>query len=592
MNTLQTLKWQSYKVPFINFVQLKTIHYHLKAVQRSRKLLQISVTFPVNEATTLLHLPSWRPGRYELGNFAKNVLNFSVFNELKKKCDFQKINKDTWEVNTQHTKAITVSYNYYSAELNAGSTYVDDELIYVNPVNCLIYLPQQVENPINLHLTYPEKWQIASPLKQENGLLLAANYQELIDSPFIASPHLQAAQYTVNSVTFTIWINGHEKVEWEELLSDFTNFTQRQFNAFGEFPFESFAFLIFSLPIAAYHGVEHLSSTVITLGPSHSLFNKLYGELLGISSHELYHAWNVKSIRPVDMQPYKLNQENYSRLGYIYEGVTTYMGDLFLLKSGFFNLETYLEQFSIQVQKHLDNPGRFNYSVAESSFDTWLDGYVSGVPGRKVSIYTEGCLLAFCADVLIRQATNNKSSLDEVMQRLYYDFAIKGLGITQQDYRSALENRAGISFEGFFNQYVEGTNSYERLLIDCLHYLGLELIQRPLASYSASRLGLKTSHKNNRLIITVLYPGSPSEVAGLCLDDQIIAVNDYQITNDFDEVLTYLAYSEKQILVARHKKMYLFTLPEVDRYFYQVHVIQLTDNRDAKQQKALLSWCQ
>ena len=137
------------------------------------------------------------------------------------------------------------------------------------------------------------------------------------------------------------------------------------------------------------------------LGPSYVVFDAVYPDLLGVSSHELYHTWNVKAIRPIELFPYDFTKENYSELGYLCEGVTTYMGDLFLFKSNVFSEEEYFNELNQQLQKHFDNPGRFNYSVAASSFDTWLDGYVPGVPNRKVSIYTEGCLIALVCDLMI-----------------------------------------------------------------------------------------------------------------------------------------------------------------------------------------------
>ena len=135
------------------------------------------------------------------------------------------------------------------------------------------------------------------------------------------------------------------------------------------------------------------------------------------------------------MLPYNFKEENYSVSGFVYEGITTYLGDLYLLRSGVFSLEQYLIELSKQLQKHFDNPARFNYSVGDSSFDTWLDGYTPGAPGRKVSIYTEGCLLAFVTDMKIRQATKDQYGIQEVMKQLYFNFAEKGMGYTWQDYQ-------------------------------------------------------------------------------------------------------------------------------------------------------------
>jgi predicted metalloprotease with PDZ domain len=177
---------------------------------------------------------------------------------------------------------------------------------------------------------------------------------------------------------------------------------------------------------------------------------ELYDELLGVSSHELFHTWNVKNIRPKEMLPYKYNTENYATTGYIYEGITTYYGDLMLYRSGIFSDADYFRTLTQQFQKHLDNHGRFNYSVAASSFDTWLDGYVPGVPNRKVSIYTEGCLLAFIADAQIRKQTLNNSSLDDVMSALYNDFGKNNIGYTANDYQTIIENITGQNWNHFF----------------------------------------------------------------------------------------------------------------------------------------------
>ncbi|NBP75696.1 MAG: M61 family peptidase, partial [Crocinitomicaceae bacterium] len=262
----------------------------------------------------------------------------------------------------------------------------------MNPVNCFLYAEGKEQFPISLELNIPKNYTIASSLVQENNFLLAENFDELADSPFICSENLEKQTYSVADTNFHIWFNNQLNIPWERVIDDFRSFTKKQIEDFGEFPVSEYHFLIQSLPYLAYHGVEHLKSTVITIGPSHELFEERYDELLGVSSHELYHVWNVKSIRPKDLLPYDYKKENYSELGYIYEGITTYLGDLYLLKSGVFSLENYLKELSKQFQKHFDNPGRFTYSVAQSSYDTWLDGYVPGVPGRKVSIYTEGCL--------------------------------------------------------------------------------------------------------------------------------------------------------------------------------------------------------
>ena len=566
------------------------IFYIIDCDNAQQHFIKIKVQFPVDENKTIIHLPSWRPGRYELGNFAKNIKNFKVFNDQNKAVNFHKINKDSWEINSNETKYIKIEYQYYANELNAGSSYFDEQQLYVNPVNCFLYAEGKEQFPISVELNIPENYTIASSLVQENNFLLAENFDELADSPFICSENLEKQTYSVADTNFHIWFNNQLNIPWERVLTDFRSFTVKQIEDFGEFPVSEYHFLIQSLPYLAYHGVEHLKSTVITLGPSYDLFENRYDELLGVSSHELYHVWNVKSIRPKGLMPYNFKKENYSELGYIYEGITTYLGDLYLLKSGVFSLENYLKELSKQFQKHFDNPGRFAHSVAQSSYDTWLDGYVPGAPGRKVSIYTEGCLLAFVMDAKIRKATNNKRGIEEVMKRLYYNFAQNNKGYTEKDFIDQLENICGYSFQDFFNDYVHGTTPYETILLESLDFIGLELIQTPSNSYSEANLGMKTVHQSNHLLISAIYPGSPAETAGLSLGDELIAVNKIKLNNDLDACLNYFDATSKTLSFFRNGKLLQLTLPEVNRFFYLYHKIHKKVNLTPNQEKAIFAW--
>ena len=566
------------------------IFYTIDCENAQQHFIKIKVQFPVDENKTIIHLPSWRPGRYELGNFSKNIKNFKVFNDQNKAVNFHKINKDSWEISSNETKYIKIEYQYYANELNAGSSYYNENQLYVNPVNCFLYAEGKEQFPISLELNIPENYTIASSLVQENNFLLAENFDELADSPFICSENLEKQTYIVADTNFHIWFNNQLNIPWERVINNFRNFTEKQIEDFGEFPVSEYHFLIQSLPYLAYHGVEHLKSTVITLGPSYDLFENRYDELLGVSSHELYHVWNVKSIRPKELLPYNFKKENYSELGYIYEGITTYLGDLYLLKSGVFSLENYLRELSKQFQKHLDNPGRFAYSVSQSSFDTWLDGYVPGVPGRKVSIYTEGCLLAFVMDAKIRKATNNKRGIEEVMKRLYYNFAQNNKGYTEKDFIDQLENICGYSFQDFFNDYVHGTTPYETILLEALDFIGLELIQTPSNSYSEANLGMKTVHQSNQLLISAIYPGSPADMAGLSLGDELIALNTIKLNHDLDSCLNYFDASSKTLSFFRNGKLLLLTLPEVNRFFYLNHKIHKKVNLTPNQEKAIFAW--
>jgi len=289
-------------------------------------------------------------------------------------------------------------------------------------------------------------------------------------------------------------------------------------------------YLFHILPYKHYHGVEHQTSTVITLGPSYSLNKDFYKELLGVSSHELYHTWNVKYMRPSDWLPYDYSKENYSELGFIAEGVTTYMGDLCLIQSKTLDWNWFIDQYQIWLNRHFDNFGRFNESVTKSGFNTWVDGYVPGIPGKKVSIYNEGALLASCLDILIIHHSRRKYSLHTLMANLYAIVQKSSEGITKELYQKEAEKLTGIDLSWYFNDYVFGTSSFEAMFHQVLPLIGVRLKKTARKKRSEGQLGFKYD-KHRR--VTSLYPGSELELAGIQMGDQIVSVNGIKLENDW-----------------------------------------------------------
>ena len=574
----------------LNFYHFWTMKYLLKVDTPQQQYIQFSASFNAKGNQTTLKFPSWRPGRYELGDFAKNINYFQVFSADGKPLKYRKTDKNTWIVNNDEHTVFTVKYSYYANELNAGSSFLDESQLYVNPVNCFLYNPEEYDEEIEVKLSIPDYWKIASPLEINEKQFTARHFDELADSPFICSSQLQKSSYEVNGITFYIWFNGIVKPEWDKVITDFKCFTEKQLEMFLEFPADEYHFLIQILPYKTYHGVEHEKCTVITIGPSYDVFRDYYTELLGVSSHELYHTWNVKSIRPAEMMPYDFTKENYSSLGYIAEGVTTYMGDLMLFKSGVFDLPQYTKEMNTQLQRHFDNFGRFNYSVAQSSRDTWLDGYQPGAPGRKVSIYTEGCLLAFIVDVLILKATKNKKNLDNVMRSLYFNFGKEGIGITEKDYQAEIENVSGTDFQWFFDDYVNGTNAYNSLLVDCFEYIGFELKHEPVKDAAAAYLGAKTSADEGCSIIRAIYPGSAVDIGGAMIGDEILGINGVAVQGDFPKWVEFYMEDEKILTIRRKGELKTIVVPQTNRPYYQRYFIEKVNSPDKNQINAFDGW--
>jgi len=508
----------------------------------------------VNSDTLRVQLPAWRPGRYELANFAKNVQKWDAFDDNGNTLPSKKITKDLWEVKTKGNANIHIKYNYFANEINAGSSYLDDKQLYINGINCFLYIPDRIEEECQLELKIPTDYEVASGLQEiAPHKFLCTNFHELVDTPFIASNDLQHHTYLESGVKFHLWFQGECKPDWKLLETDFKKFSKVQIEAFGDFPTKEYHFIFQILTYKAFHGVEHYNSTVILLGPSYDIMNKKgwYEELLGVSCHELYHTWNVKQIRPIEMNPYDYSKENYTELGYIDEGVTTYFGDKHLLTSGVFDWNQYAKTFNQLLSRHYNNFGVNNYSVAQSSFDTWLDGYVKGAPGRKGSIYTEGALIAFMTDVFILKNTNNKKSLDDVMKILYQDFAKKGKGVSDLAYKHTIEQVAGVSYDAIYNSFLHGTTDYTEYLKDSLSYIGCELKIVPSKKHNEAYLGFTVRYENSRCIIDNIYPDSIAEEQGLSINDELIAINNIKIINDLSQWANYFKLDEIALSVKK-----------------------------------------
>lgn len=501
------------------------IHYTLRPGHAQHQLLEIEARFPTEGKDSLrLQLPAWRPGRYELGNFAANILHFELLEP--REAVWKKTARNEWHIACDAAEEITIRYRYYAAELNAGSTWLDDSQMYVNPVNCFFFLPDRQDAEFHINLEVPEDYDLVCGLPQVGKQqLLAKGVQQLMDSPFIAAENIWKRKYEVEGIPFHIAVCGRHGLDEAKLLKEFEAFTRAQLKSFGDFPVSDYHFLFQFPDHETRHGVEHENSTVITLGPPEKLLSSEgYLELLGISCHELYHTWNIKCIRPAEMMPYDFTKENYSRLGYVAEGVTTYYGDLYLCRSQVISETVYLGLLAENIQRHLQNPGRFNLSVADSSFDTWVDGYVPGTPNRKVSIYNEGALTAFLCDVAILKASGGTKSLDDGMRIMYERFGKLGIGYTESDYRKVLEECAGTSLTELFDKVIYGTDDYLPYLQAAMGYLGVSMKLSESHPFH-SRYGAYLVAESHAQRIAIIEPGSPADLGGLAVGDRILTVN-------------------------------------------------------------------
>jgi predicted metalloprotease with PDZ domain len=556
------------------------IHYTVRRVHPHRHFISFEVHFPANGKAELeVRLAAWRPGRYELGNFSKNIRAWQAHSPNGTPLKSRKQSKDTWIVECNGLEEVVVRYEYYASELNAGSSFLDDDQLYINPVNCFLYLPND-HSAYRVHFDLPADYQIACGMEADGQhTLIAQNFDELADCPLIASATLRKMHYELAGTHYHIWWQGEVLLDESRMLSEFKAFTHEHIRIFGDIPCREYHFLFHFPPFFVRHGVEHRNSTVIAMGPASEFqFERSYKDLLGISCHELFHTWNIKCIRPAEMLPYDFSKENYSRLGYVAEGVTTYYGDFLLWRTNSLSEADWLGILEETIKTHFTNPGRFNHSVADSSFDTWLDGYQSGIPWRKVSIYNEGCLLAWICDVFVLYHSGGLRSLDDVMRKLYVEFGKKNIGYTEQDYRRLIEEVAGADAGSIFDGLVNGQEDYTPFLDECLERIGCKLERTAVGKWSEALLGMGVDEAGGRATVNSVIPLSPADTAGLWNGDEIIAVNGVTPYKNFQALLRMHAGTAMKLTFTRKGKIRETEIREDGReYAFEYHIVPLDD---------------
>ena len=514
------------------------IKYNISYKNPHKHLIDFELTTSTkNKEKLQFQLSAWRPGRYELADFAQNIINWQAYNEKDEKLSFKKITKDLWEVECKNCNEIKIIYNFYANQLDAGACYLDEHQLYINPVHCMFYITDRINDEYHLKMNLPKNYTIASSMLQVGNVLKVKGYDLLAESPIICSDSLQHDSYIVSGITFNLWFQGKCQPNWKKLKKDFTAFTKSQINHFGGFPVDEYHYFFQITPFRSYHGVEHTKNTVILLGPGNEIMDKRYEDLLGVCSHELYHTWNIKAIRPIEMYPYDYTKENYFRTGFVAEGVTTYMGDLMLYNSGVFNWNEFVKTQNQNLERHLMNYGRFNLSVADSGFDNWLDGYKLGAPNRKTSIYPDAALCMLMVDIEIIKNSNGKSSLHSVMKELYKEFALKSRGYSENDFQNICVKYGGEKVKEIFKNHIYGTSNYVPSLETALDLVGLQLKEKKNANLSAQYFGFVAIKENERLIIKKVEPDSEADQNEIAVEDEITEINGIKIKNNFSDTL-------------------------------------------------------
>jgi predicted metalloprotease with PDZ domain len=511
------------------------LHYQIEFDDYRQHLIHVTLRF-VADPTQVLSLPTWIPGSYLIREFSKHIESVRAYDEEGRLLEIQKFEKNKWRLfNTDH-ELITVEYDVYAYDLSVRGAYVDQTRLYVNPACACLGLEGQEDKAIEVELFLPDElkhFQLATGMASKSLVkgrftLKAKNYAELIDAPFELAEQTRFG-FEANGIPHEFVVSGKHAMNAARMQQDIEKICATEISMFGSAPFSNYTFMTMATA-NSYGGLEHPNSTSL-ISPREDLPkanepeepSEDYQRFLGLCSHEYFHSWLVKFIRPENFVNYDLNKEGYTSLLWIFEGFTSYYDDLILLRSGVISQASYIKLLKTQIDRYLQNPGRFVQSVSDSSFDAWVKFYRQDENSNNAgtSYYNKGCLVALCLDLGLRL---RGSSLDALMRKLYEN-AQKGVQVHE---RTIVELCNELTGDNWIEQINHLINTTDELPLDQLFpEFGLSY---SLKNDKSLPLGLKLVDKPEGVLVQSARRDGAAAQAGLSAHDVIIAIDGLKAT--------------------------------------------------------------
>ena len=511
------------------------LHYQIEFDDYRQHLIHVTARF-LADPTQVLSLPTWIPGSYLIREFSKHIESVRAYDEDGRVLQIQKFEKNKWRLfNTDH-ELITVEYDVYAYDLSVRGAYVDQNRLYVNPACVCLGLDGQEGKAVEVEVFLPNElrhFQLATGLKSKTLVkgrytLYADSYAQLIDSPFELADQSRFS-FEANGIPHEFVVSGKHAMNAQRMQQDIEKICSTEISMFGSAPFKDYTFMTMATG-NSYGGLEHPNSTSL-ITPRDDLPkanepeqpSKDYQRFLGLCSHEYFHSWLVKFIRPENFVNYDLHKEGYTSLLWIFEGFTSYYDDLILLRSGVINQDAYLSLLKAQIDRYLQNPGRLVQSVSESSFDAWVKFYRQDENSNNAgtSYYNKGCLVALCLDLGLRL---RGSSLDALMRKLYEN-AQNGIQVNERTIFNLCNELTGDDWLEQINHLI---NTTDELPLDQLFpEFGVSFT---LKNDKSLPLGLKLADKPEGVLVQSARRDGTGAQAGLSANDIIIAVDGLKAT--------------------------------------------------------------
>ena len=570
------------------------INYRVNLEQSAQRYINVTLEFEAEDDETELMMAVWTPGSYLVREYARHIDSMTVTDQKGEALAYRKTRKNRWMVDTEDADIVKVSYRLYCNEKSVRTNYVNDDYAVLNGAPTFITLPDRLDQEHIISLELASGWnRSATSMASAEAphVYTAANFDELVDSPIVAG-NLQLYPFEAGGVQHQL-VNVGEIGMWDgsQAASDLKKIVLAHQKIWGSVPYDRYLFL--NVLSGGGGGLEHDFSTLVISSRWTYRENSRYQSWLSLCSHEFYHTWNVRRLRPKPLMKYDYENEVYTHGLWIAEGITSYYQDLALMRAGIISKSKYMSGLSSEVEGVQRTNGRKFQSLRDSSYDTWIKFYRPDENSRntRISYYSKGAVAAFLLDMKIRSLTDNEKSLDDVMRKMFSRYSKKGF--TSENFRSMASKVAGEDLDDWFANAIDSTNELQ--YDESLTYMGIRIPDaaakeggkesRP-ARGGRPTIGANLSGNE----ISTVDPGSQASRLGLAPGDEILAVNGFRLTGSLQDRLRQYEIGDRvELLISRDGRLFSETVDLERRTTEDWSIGWLSDLSD-EQQERINAW--
>ncbi len=562
-----------------------SIHYHVNVSSIAGHVFDVSLRIENPDKNgQILTLPAWIPGSYMIRDFAKNIVTINALDDAGQNIDIQKLDKQTWQAQAVST-ALTIKYQVYAFDLSVRGAYINDEMAFFNGTNMFLAVEGQADQPCRLTMEKPVQadlshWKIATtmPTKMQGthafGEYWADHYEALIDHPVLMG-EFDILPFSAAGVDFELILAGGHQADVKRITKDLTKICQHHIDFFADTPPVNRYQFITLLTDNAFGGLEHISSTTLMYSrndlPSLSDAGQMtdgYRVFLSLCSHEFFHTWHVKRIKPQELFGAALDKEQYTEQLWIYEGFTSYYDDFSLFRCELITQAEYLKVVGQNLTRLIRNKGRFKQTITQSSFDAWTKFYKQdeSAVNNIVSYYNKGAVLAMCLDLLIKHQSNGHYSLDDVMRHLWSQHGKRHIPTPVDVVQNLVKTQLNLDLTAFFQSALYSTEELpfnellEKFGVMC-HFSPRENLDDKGGVMTTSPIKVEfgaqiKAREIGTQIIQVTSQTAAYE-AGLQVGDVLIAIEKWVVSKEnLVTQLNYLPFGQTvQLSILRDKKL-------------------------------------